>query len=128
MSSESNNPVSDINRIYDKIDKIDYKLDNKFDRISNRLDNVEKELIVYNEELKHHIQGVILAREQNDLLKQHVELKLKEIQISIEPIKKHVGRITNVTGFLKGFFNGTLKFIGAAGVVITIYAKFMGYF
>lgn len=127
MSSDSNK-VSDINRIYDKMDKIDYKLDNKFDRISMRLDAVEKELLVYNEELKHHIQGVILAREQNELLKQHVELQLEQIQFSIKPIKDHVRKITNISGFIKGSFNSILKLIGATGVIITLYAKFMGYF
>jgi hypothetical protein len=80
-------------RIYDKLDKIELKFENKMERLDNRLNNMEREFIIYNEELKHHIEGVRQLKRENDLLQVYIDKRVQELEVELSPVAEHVNRL-----------------------------------
>lgn len=68
-------------------------------------------LIRQEENIKHHIYRTDLAEDNLKALWQFTMSNLKEIRLSIEPIKKHVAMI-----------EGVLKFLGVVSLVVGIAA------
>lgn len=81
------------------------RLDDKLDKVTDRLSDIDKNVAVYNEQLKLHIEGTVQNREQLHLFRQKLESDLA-------PVKKHIAMI-----------EGVLKFLGVisllAGIVKT---------
>ena len=90
-------------RLEDKIDLVTNKLEDSNDKLSS----MDKNLAIYNEQLKVHIEGTIQNRDAIQLLN-------NKIEIEISPIKKHVNMI-----------EGGLKLIGLVGVVVGIIEGFL---
>ena len=61
--------MNDLERIYEKLDKID-----------DRLSSVERIMAVNTAQLEIHIEGVRLAREQNDIIRDDVEQRLQPLE------------------------------------------------
>jgi len=105
------------NRIYEKLDKLDEKFDRKFDKLDTRQDITEKQLIVYNEQLKTHIAGVQEARKENAMLREYIDIENEKLRNDISPIALHVGSIQSNILFWKKLGNIVLKTIGVISVV-----------
>ena len=105
------------NRIYEKLDKLDEKFDRKFDKLDTRQDNTEKQLIVYNEQLKTHIAGVQEARKENAMLREYIDLENEKLRKDIAPIAQHVINIQSNVTFWKKLSNYILKAIGIISVI-----------
>lgn len=120
---------SDNSRVYEKLDKIEEKFERKFDKLEVRADNMEKELIVYNEHLKTHIEGVNQARRQNDMLREYLDVKVKELEDDMRPVVKHVEKLTSYMSVLGKLWKGMISFLGfislLSGIMFGI-LKYMG--
>lgn len=113
--NQSNNDLnSHILLIYEKMDNLDIKFDSKFDRLNDSQDEVSKHMAVYNNELKRHIEGVEMAREENKLLRQYLEQKLN-------PIERHVSKIDTLFTFVKNLFLG----LGALLALLLSFREFL---
>ena len=89
MTNNQNKTQINNNRLFDKLDKLDDKIDRKFEKTDRRLDGVEKELIVYNEQLKIHVEGVRQLKQENEMLREYIDLETNKLTQKIEPIKEH---------------------------------------
>jgi len=90
--------MSDIKRLEEKIDKLSEKQDLQNEKIMS----IDKNLAVYNEQLKIHIEGTVQNREQIKLLKESFNTEL-------DPVKKHINHV-----------EGVLKFLGIVSLVLGI--------
>lgn len=88
--------MSDFNKIEEKIDKLDSKIDDKFDVVEVRLDKIDGTLVKQSGDLEHHIYRTHLAEENIAL-----------IRAEIKPIKTHVIMV-----------HGVLKFMGVLATVL----------
>lgn len=70
------------------------KIEEKLDKLDERMDNIDKSLAVYNALLETHIEGVKQARKENELTREALLLKEKEIKEEIKPIRKHVDLVS----------------------------------
>lgn len=99
MSNDNNT------RILNKLDKLDEKFDIKMEVMDQRIGNLDKHLAVYNVELQKHIEGVELAREENKLLKEYIEIKVKPIETYLDSkktIKKFLFNLLTVGSVIVG--------------------------
>jgi uncharacterized protein YaaN involved in tellurite resistance len=108
--------MDNINRLHDKIDRIEVKVDTIVETLSHQGTKLE----VYNVELERHIEGVKLAREENALLRALVEQKTAKLEAQIEPIQAHVSSVKSVMKFVKFLF-GILASIGS---ILKFFKKF----
>lgn len=69
------------------------RLDDKLDKVNERLSDIDKNVAVYNEQLKLHIEGTVQNREQLSLLR----LKFDS---DLAPVKKHIAMVEGVLKFL----------------------------
>lgn len=79
----------------------------KLDKLQEDINEIKQTMAVNTKELEIHIEGVKLAREQNELLKQEVDDKFQELSKDITPIKNHVA-----------FVKGAMWALGVAGAVL----------
>lgn len=98
------------NRIYEKLDKLDEKFDRKFDKLDTRQDNTEKQLLVYNEQLKTHIAGVQEARKENAMLREYIDLEN-------DKLRKNIAPMASAFNFWKKAGKYTLAMVGVASLV-----------
>lgn len=66
------------------------KIEDRLDEISKEISEMNKTLAVNTKQLEIHIEGVKLAREQNDILKNNLEAQITEIKDQFKPINKHI--------------------------------------
>lgn len=111
---------SDIKRLYEKLDKIEDKLDQKLTDVDGKIDCVEKQLIVYNEELKRHIEGVNIARQENKDIRSQLNGCVVTINKRIDPIEDMSNKVKNISSLVSGSFGFILKVLGAVSVIIGI--------
>lgn len=109
-----------MDKTYEKLDKIESKFERQLDRLDGKIHNIEKELVVYNEQLKHHIEGVRQARIENNMLREYIDLETEKIQGDIAPIKRHVEKMQNSVDILKNISGIILKFWGLVSIVVGI--------
>ena len=62
----------------------------KLDKIQDEVVEIKQILAVNTRELEIHIEGVKLAREQNEILKKEMETGFQNLYTEIKPIKAHV--------------------------------------
>lgn len=117
--------MDDTNRLYEKLDKLDEKLDRKFEKQDIRVDNIEKQLIVYNEELKRHIEGVQLAREENKLLADYIQMEIEKMDEKIHPITQHIESKKNQWKYISKIFSTSMKVLGFVSLLVGIYIGFI---
>lgn len=78
------------------------RLENKVDKISENVSSMDKNLAIYNEQLKIHIEGTEQNRESIKFLQTKIEAEFK-------PVNKHINMV-----------EGALKFIGAVAVLVGV--------
>ncbi len=88
----------DENKIIDRLDKLEEKIDLKFDKVIEDVNHIKIEQSEIKADVKYHIK-------RTDIAEENIQLVRKEL----EPIKKHVSMV-----------NGALKLIGLVGVIATI--------
>lgn len=115
-------------RIFDKLDKLDEKFDRKMDKLEQRIDCVDKDLIVYNEQLKHHIEGVRLLKQENEMLREYIDKETNILHDDLVPIKNHVQKMEGWRTFLKKLPGWVLKALGAVSLMLGIYFSIRGKF
>lgn len=89
-------------RIEDKLDKLSADIE----EIKETLAKNTTQLAVNTTQLEIHIEGVKLAREQNNILKKDMDDKLEIIKADLLPIKAHVA-----------FVKGAMWALGIVGAV-----------
>lgn len=116
------------NRIFDKLDKIDEKFDRKLDKLDSRIDAIDRDLIVYNEQLKHHIEGVKQLERENNLLKNYIDIEIQKIGNQFQPVVDHVNEMKSIKGGLykvwkifKNFWAGLSILAGLIYTIIKIF-------
>jgi len=62
----------------------------RLDKIQEDIGQIKQTLAVNTRELEIHIEGVNLAREQNDILKKQMEVGFQNVNADMKPIKSHV--------------------------------------
>lgn len=83
------------------------KLESKIEQICEDISEIKKTMAVNTKELEIHIEGVKLAREQNDLLREDIEKRFNHLDEEIKPIKAHVS-----------FVKGAIWALGVAGAIL----------
>lgn len=76
------------------------RVEDKVDNIKEDVAQINTHMAVYNEQLTQHIEGVKQAREENKILKEYVEEKIKPLEESyIESRSKAMimGKIVDIT-------------------------------
>lgn len=76
-------------------------------RILEDISEIKQTLAVNTKELEIHVEGVQLARKQNDLLKEDMDARFDNLNEEIKPIKAHVS-----------FVRGALWATGICGAVL----------
>lgn len=69
------------------------RLEDKLDKVNDRLNDIDKNVAVYNEQLKIHIEGTVQNREQLHLFRQ-------KFDSDFAPVKKHIAMVEGVLKFL----------------------------
>lgn len=90
-------------------EKVEEKIERMEERLEEKLEAIQKELSVYNTELRLHIEGVKQNRES-----------IKILASKVEPIERHVFAVQAVIAII--------KWVGAAGTLAAIagVAKYFG--
>lgn len=79
----------------------------KLDKIQEDIGEIKQTLAVNTKELEIHVEGVQLARKQNDMLKQDMQNRFDNLDEEIKPIKAHVF-----------FVKGAMWALGISGAVL----------
>ena len=114
MSQDNQSSQNEVLMLYQKLDKIEEKLENKLDKLDGRVDGVDKELAIYNEQLKVHIEGVMQAREENALLKNYIDIETEKIRADLKPVVDHINHLKNiviVSKKLAGWVSAVIVFV-----------------
>lgn len=83
------------------------RLESKLDKIVEEIAEIKQTLAVNTKELEIHVEGVILAREQNNILRQEMENRFDSVDSDLKPIKSHVA-----------FVKGAIWSLGIAGAIV----------
>ena len=83
------------------------RLENKVDKIAETVSSMDKNLAVYNEQLKIHIEGTVQNRDSIKFLQTKIETEFK-------PVNKHINMV-----------EGALKFIGVVSLIVGLIATIL---
>ena len=86
-------------------------------RLSDSQERMNQTLAENTKQLEIHIQGVKLAREQNEILRADFDKRVDATEADITPLQDHVKRIENVSGF---FVKALLVFSTIVGLIIAL--------
>lgn len=81
------------------------RVEDKVDRIWERIASIDATLAGQHEQLKIHIEGVKLARQQNDLLKRDLDSRLQPIQDHVTVVRgviRVIGYLAAIGGSIEG--------------------------
>lgn len=101
---------------------LDY-LKEDFGLFRQELKVMSQTLAVNTRQLEVHIEGVQLARQQNDILKRDVDNRMYEINANIEPIKVHVTKVQlwgKIAAWTAGTVIAPMAIWGAIKIVETL--------
>lgn len=82
-----------VDKYMERVAKMEVHLDNLkgiTSEIQTEIQTMNKILVVNTTQLEIHIEGVRLAREQNDLLREDIDNRFKLNQEDLQPIKDHI--------------------------------------
>jgi hypothetical protein len=84
------------------------RIEDRLDRMTEEIAEMNKTLAVNTKQLEIHIEGVKLAREQNNILKEDIDNRFNELlEQHIKPINKHIA-----------FVQGAMWALGIVGASI----------
>jgi hypothetical protein len=109
----------------EKIARIDATVDYLKDEstlMREQLQSMNQTLAVNTEQLKVHIEGVKLAREQNTILKADVDSRFLQRDEELKPVHKHVTQVS----FLTKVFMWGIALPGAVYYCIQIFRSVKG--